>query len=327
MVEVECGVVNLSEDWLADAELYDAGSDWLTTTCSEHSPTVELRERAYALMERYADEGNMWVKNSRVLGYTGDSCGPVYYGERYDGVIFRASSVASDQALEVTRELAVSTTRVDLQVTLCFPDDRSDIGLRVADASHTRAQEISSTGRLTWRTRRIDGYGAGDSAIVGARSSEAFGRCYDKHREGLEKYRERVGKFVERAGVYPLGSWRFEVEFKKSQANQIYQRLMDGESFHSVAVAHVVQWYSDHGIMLPCRPGDASPVRTVKHRPDVQRSLAWLATAVHPTIEKLIDMGYRDEVYKVLGLGTLDRCCCGASATWCLRCASQLGGF
>jgi DNA relaxase NicK len=318
---VDSDAIKVGKKALSGGALFDAGADWLTSTCKDLVHAVELRRRAHELLERYQAAGNEWIDDARALGYAGVACGPVFYGERGDGVMFRASSAAANEALEVTRELKVKATRLDVQATLLMPEDRPDLGLLVANASDAAAEEIAASGRMKWQTRRIDGYGAGDSAIIGARSSEGFGRCYDKHREGLQKYRERVGKFKERRGVYPLGAWRFEVEYKGTQAAQMYERLIRAESVSEAAISHVQRWYSDHGIWLPLEVAHVEPVRTIQRRSDALQTLAWLRDAVQPSIEKLIDMGYRDELFKVLGLGHVGRCACGGSAMYCPNCA------
>jgi len=288
------------------ASLFDAGPDWLTGT-SKHSPdAVMLGGRARELGLEFQDQGNEWIQDSKVLGYTGWACGPVYFGERDDSVIFRASSVAAGRALEVTRGLAFKATRVDLQLTSLFPTDRPDVGRLVADASDAAARELQgvATGsRRVWRTRRVDGYGHGDSAIIGSRASESFGRAYDKHRETLDKYRDSIGKFREQPGVYPLGSWRFETEYKGSQAQQVYQRLLKACDYRQSAVDHVKLWYTERGIPIPFEAADVPPVRTIKLRSDCDRMLDWLEEQVGPTVERLLRMGVpRYELYKRLRL-------------------------
>ncbi len=287
-------------------ELFAAGSDYVRLTCKDRAAAVELAERVAAVGRRFLDEGNYLDDKAYVLGYKGWACGPVFFGERPDGVMAQASAVGSDLLVTVVQGLPVRPTRVDLQLTLQYDTDRRDVGRQVADQHQAWRMVNEASGRMVPRPPRlVDGYGAGDSCLIGARSSEAFGRTYDKHREACEKYRDRVNRFRERVGVYPLGTWRFEVEYKGSQAEQVYECLTASESYGNTAVSNVKQWYEDRGVLVPVVADAVPPVRTIKHRSDVERSLAWLRDQVHPTVVKLIEMGYRDDVLKALGLGKL----------------------
>ena len=288
----------------APPKLFAAGSDYVRLTCKDADASAELADRMGALGRRFLDEGNYLDEKAYVLGYRGWSCGPVFFGERPDGVMVQGSSVGSDLVVTVAQGLPVHPTRVDLQVTLEYPDDRRDVGRLVADQHQAwRLSEQASGWMVPRPPRLIDGYGAGDSCLIGARSSEGFGRAYDKHREACEKYRDRVNRFRERMGVYPLGTWRQEVEFKGSQAEQVYERLSGSESYSGVAVGMVKRWFEDRGVLVPVAADALSPVKTIKHKSDVERSLAWIRDQVHPTVVKLIDLGYRAEVLHALGLG------------------------
>lgn len=288
--------------------LFGAGTDYLRLTSKLSESGENLAERVESLIVKYADMGNYRNDSAYVLGYRGISCGPVFVGLRPDSVMAQASSVASDELLMVSQGLGVHPTRVDLQVTVLYGEDTPGVGRRAADEHQAWRELQVSSGRMVPRPPRlIDGYGAGDSCLVGARASEAFGRCYDKHRESLEKYRSVVNSYREKAGAYPVGAWRFEVEYKGSQAEQVYDRLVGCSNYGSESSALVCGWYGARGVSVPVPAEYAAPVRTVKNKTDVERSLMWLRDSVHPTIRKLVDLGYKDEVLRALGVSPLWR--------------------
>lgn len=276
------------------------GVDYLTLTCGNEVEATRLSLLAWALRSEFLAMGNK-ERSFAFAGYQGYSIGPVQYGERHDGVILRTSSLAAHTALlELRRSplVAVTATRVDVQLTADFGSEAAKLGLgkSIADAASRAARERSKS--RPYRVALLDGYGDGDTVIIGSRQSEGYGRSYDKYKESIHKAEDRM-LF---AGQYGPGAWRYEIEHKGSQARQLYKLLLEVDQVDEFISRHVRGWYDDHGVAIPVGEGASPAIRSLRHKSDVQRSLAWLRTSVAPTVRQLIEAGHRDEVLRALGL-------------------------
>jgi hypothetical protein len=253
---------------------------------------------AYDLAASYLEQGNEWLA-FRFSGYEGFRCGPIAYGRRDDGAIIRASSVAAAPVFVATAGITgVHATRVDVQATLNYGDDLVNWARGLA-ARSLAAREAGLKHR-GWQIHVREGYGTGDTLEIGSRSSEAYGRVYDKHRESMASQKEQnrgVG-----VGSFPLGCWRYEVEYKGSQAENVWQHLRAAPDAAVAAGGLVRTWYGDRGIVLPLDVAAGPSLRSVRVTPDVERQLRWLGVSVLPTVQSLINRGFSRQVYEVLGL-------------------------
>jgi hypothetical protein len=274
-----------------------ADVDWFTCTAGIDEVGEQLFKRGGELVGEFAEKGDR-VKETGWQGYRGEQAGPIMVGLRPDGVVLRASGVGARAALEKVRGLAVKPTRIDVQVTVEYGT------VRGLPQRLKRAAMRARAGRqgAPYRVKLIDGCGDGDALVIGDRSSEAFGRSYDKYRETLQKYKESVALKRELAQGFPDGSWRYEVEYKGSKAQTVHERLLNAE-FERAVVGDVRGWYADHGIDVPVSDDWLPAVREAKYVPDDERSLAWLRSAVRPTVDHLAARGRLAEVIEATGLG------------------------
>lgn len=275
-----------------------ADVDWFTCTAGVDAVGEALFKRGAELVSEFADGGDR-VKETGWQGYRGEQAGPIMYGLRPDGVVLRASGAGARVALEKVRDLAVKPTRIDVQMTVLH-GSVTGLPQRIK-----RAAVKARTGRhkgAPYRVKFIDGCGDGDAVIIGDRSSEAFGRSYDKYRETLQKYKESVALRRELAEGFPDGSWRYEVEYKGSKAQKVTQRLLEAD-FQRAVIGDVRGWYEDHGIDIPVGDELLDAVRETKYVPDDERSLAWIASAVRPTVQHLAARGRLADVLEAAGIG------------------------
>jgi hypothetical protein len=273
-----------------------ADVDWFTCTGGLDTSGEELYRRGSELVSQFVDQGDKHRQTSW-QGYRGDQAGPIMVGLRGDGVVLRASGIGARVALEKVRGLGVKPTRVDVQMTVYHGSVDGLPQKLKRQAVRARAGRNGTP----YRVKHIDGCGDGDAVIIGDRSSEAFGRSYDKYRETLQKYKESVALRRELSEGFPDGSWRYEVEYKGSKALSVYERLL-GADFCGSVVGDVRGWYADHGIEIPVGDQLLPAVRESRHVPDDERSLAWIRSAVRPTVDHLAARKRLGDVLEASGI-------------------------
>jgi DNA relaxase NicK len=151
------------------------------------------------------------------------------------------------------------------------------------DVAHVRPVN----GRPPTRSLILSGDG-GSTVYIGARSSEQYGRVYDK---GVQSRTREKGFW-----------WRWEVEFKGElsylYANQLLQ-VDDRPGLISSKVAHWFRTRCTHSYTASCI---ASCVQHSITKPSLERKLLWLSESVRPTVCLLADKVGRDRVLFALGL-------------------------
>jgi hypothetical protein len=226
-------------------------------------------------------------------------CGPIAYAESRNSILVQASGIASDPVFLACKEkgLVVKPTRLDPQVTVALGMDDPAYARRMAELADRYRYSGAREGR-PFKVHLRDGKGDGDTLEIGTRESEVMLRLYDKHREGFKTPHRKMVQ----ADQFPAGTWRFEGQTKDTAAKQLYERLCAAPGLAEGVLREVRGLFEDRGIPLPGGEGAAPPLRELKHRSDVQRSLEWVASAVRPTVDKLIVEGYEAELFAVLGL-------------------------
>jgi hypothetical protein len=286
-------------------ELHHCGLDWLTVTSSWDADAEAVIERGAALVKAFATSGYK-PRETSWQGYKGEIAGPIMWGRRGDGVVLRASGAGARYAFDVVKELKVHPTRIDVQATIDYHErDMQVLAARVKrDAMRARFLREGSE----YKVQHIVGCGDGDAVLIGRRSSSAFGRSYDKYRESLQKYKESVS--VSRDLGFPDGTWRYEVEYKADKAQQVFERLKpagDDKALEKLIVGDVKGWYADHGVNVPVDEQVQPVVKDLPHQPDLDRSIAWFASSVAPTLSWVASEGRLGPGIEALGLGKLLR--------------------
>jgi hypothetical protein len=273
-------------------ELYNRGLDWFTSTSCDPDIAGRLRLIALAFAKELETSGEK-LKVHKWQGYDGFKSGPFFYGERHDGACSWGSGVAAEPLFVATKGLALHPTRLDLQTTLVLPWDTTGYARLFAQAVKAASGpggDAAGRGRgRPTSVQLIESFGDGDTVYVGSPTSEVRGRSYDKHKES--------------GGKFPVGSWRYEVQYKGSQAGEVYSRLRATDDVGKAVVSHVARWYGDKGVPMPLEHIEAvEAVKTAPHEADVERSLRWLHDTVRPAVQDLCDRGYFLRVLVALGL-------------------------
>lgn len=222
------------------------------------------------------------------LGYRGELRGPVFCGWGRNGGMVRVSGNLASEISRLPRPTAAHCTRADVAITVFYDTDTPGRARLARDGilAAYASGEVSRRIRMTY----IDGCGDGDTLYVGSRTSEVFGRIYDKWRESRDPY-------------YAC-AWRWEIEFKGGRAESLL-RMLDGASDRTGVLIGVSRcFWRGRGVLFPPVEKDAADLRVVSVPvpDDPARTLAWLATDVRPAVGALLEYFEQDAILWALGL-------------------------
>ncbi len=259
--------------------------DWLTATSTHEQGATNLLNKGLEIVEQYVNTGgarNDWA----FQGYRGTRSESAAVGWRVDGCCIRLGGRAAGDHWNSVVAMAGHVSRIDCSVTV-----QTEPGTRgIAREAYRSAVEAKrSLGRKPEATLVVS-TGGGETAYIGRRISERFIRIYDKHAESR--------------GVYPAGSWRFEVEYKGTLAGSIGSGLIATTDPDNCILNTVHQELVVVGVVPPFEPDTADAIHPtfVTDRLDNQRRMEWLRTSVRPSIERLTSSFSEREILEALGI-------------------------
>lgn len=183
-------------------------------------------------------------------------------------------------------------TRIDLQCTWLYEEDHENLAAQLCEGvrEYQREQSLPNPPSITL----IQGFGNGDTLMVGSRSSEKYIRVYDKTRE-----QNQTG---------PYWMWRWEVELKGKSAIETFKYLST-EHGSAQAILYALTAYLDNrGIMHPWEEiSQFAEPKGERPQTSYEKSLEWLRSHVRGTVRKLIQAGLGDDVAEALGLNRADQ--------------------
>lgn len=273
--------------------ILEAGVDWLTLTAKPKTSQDTLLEVLSVAVEQVAVEAGGNLKPGRLMGYVGDTTKGYFAGVRKDSRILRCSGIVAKELFTKWRGYGepIHCTRLDLQVTYIMPEDCPGYAKQVAQELEQAYSAVHESQRS--RRTHIDSYGHGDTISISTRSRPVYMRIYDKCRES--------------GGVYPTGSWRFEVELKQDKPDVTLPDLLACE-WPDLMTARLVRSYMAlKGVTVPW---DAEYIKVTSkgvHTPtNTEKRLEWLRQAVRPAIRQMIQDGKLDDVIDALGLTNIE---------------------
>lgn len=268
---------------------WTAGADYFVASLPRaHAPGqgLELSRKAE---EAAAAQGDGFErKPARWYGYTGWQIGRVFFGERPDGHLLRATGAVADLVAFTLPSAGLSIARLDLAVTCWFDEDDMMIAKR-AQAAAAVSRETRALPKKP-KIRLQDGTGDGDTLYLGSRKSAVFGRVYDKGRATNEAFYEH--------------SWRWEIELHNRTADKVYAAIEGEEDRQETIAASVSSWFSSRGVECPVTCANRSPVsiRAPCEPSDLVKQLQWLERQVRPVLNKLLKQGREADILQALGL-------------------------
>ena len=267
----------------------EAGFDWITATCSEWSVDYDvLRQAGHTLLDQAARDGGR-ISAARREGYEGWSCGSVFVGQRWDGVMVTVSGGGADTALARFPVFFLHATRLDVQVTLDVGIARETEILRAMNAAS--AENESRPRNKQFKISQYGRAGHTETVYICARTAQQYACIYDKEVQSKDEYYE--------------GCVRYEVRFRGQIASKVGASLFDSLLQPSYQAAGIVkEWLSRKGVSLACEvvaPTFELP-RITPPDADDARTLRWLHSQVRPSVRSLMERVSRDTLLYVIGL-------------------------
>jgi hypothetical protein len=258
--------------------------DWLTLTFKEGGKWIAARLAAEHALELEKADG-CDEQDLRFQGYSGWQAGRVGFGTRDDGGILRLSGALADEGAADLIPLASNVSRIDVAVTAQLPDGFPNPmleGFKVGPATPAIHGQRPNYQLIQHSTQ-------GTTLYVGARTSQAFGRCYDKWRQSeLAYYAHCV---------------RFELEAKGKLGSRLALALAGDPDRRSSIRATVHDYFSQRGVPCPFDRG-CGDLHVASYRPrtdDLSRIL-WLGRQVKPVIDELRSRGRMADIAAALGV-------------------------
>jgi hypothetical protein len=262
--------------------LLDASIDWFTVTSDDGLRLRFMEAKAERTMLALEAIGSPRTYTNR-LGFVGERVEGFFYGKRGDTLMVIGSGEVAAAQASFFLGLATHVTRLDLAVTLRDEDiDR--------DWTAIAQRQASMDGRVdsgVLKTHRIEGTPDGRTLYIGSRSSDRYIRIYDKTAESK--------------GVWPLRSWRWEIEYKKPRAGLVAARLLRSGGRPNDVIDVVASALADVRVNLPY--GDP-PTGWLSKRPKLlttnETRLRYTSRVVAPFIKNLVDAVGEDRVVEAL---------------------------
>jgi hypothetical protein len=266
--------------------IISSGVDWITAT--NHGGSVSHYSDDFATheFERAADLGAKVNPSSR-LGYVGYSTEHFFYGSRGHGRMLIASGSRAHDLFRSVVELSDNITRLDVQVTLWTHGEQPHLGRQAYACLRGKPPARVSVRNV----QLIDAHPSGETCNVGKRSSDQYGRIYDKATEA------KLGT--------PRTVWRYEVEVKRAIAGAWASALSSGDNPEALARTLVRSWFLDRGLQPPFSDdgySNAFDLHVVRKASD---TLAWFRDTLSKTVAREVEQHGLATVIDALGLSRL----------------------
>lgn len=248
-------------------EVICAGVDWLTCTVPRSREFEHFRELGMSLVDEEAAQGND-TRRYKSQGYHGWASGGASCGTRYDTHIIQMRSDLARERWRDAGAIAQNISRLDLQYTIELSRRQPDVIMK----TYMNLRGARSVGGRRASLRLITSKDDGDTVYCGKRSSDRFGRWYDK---GAEDKSASKGKVL-----------RYEMQTARASAKLHAAEMMESTSDTATAIQFVSTYFSKRGLPSGIAPAQYREVLTSRVTDDMRR-LRWLQSGVAPSIKVL----------------------------------------
>lgn len=264
-------------------EVVACGVDWLTCTGKNGIASWEL-ERIADVEISVARQEHLPMRAQNRIGFEGTALEHLFFGRREHDVMLQASGPDADRIAMLAVPHASNVSRIDLQVTVFTEGNEVEL----ASAAWDRLKTLPNGRGRPRSFSLIVNHPVGQTLYIGSRSSDNFGRIYDK---GVES---RMGP----AGLL----WRYEVELKRDRAQRTSAEYVRSERPTEYAIGQVHHWMTERGVVphFPSEWAGADPRGLTP--PDSRDVLRWFNESVSITVQRAIRRHGLSAVLASLGL-------------------------
>jgi hypothetical protein len=263
--------------------LISSGIDWITATAQKPDTRIDMMQYARHERDRLMDSGAT-IKSGYRLGYFGWEAEGFFHGQREGSSIIVASGEVADRVWLPAFRVADNVARLDLQVTLATPIDRPHLGVQAYQALKSGSPRKVHAKNVTLITSQPEG----ETCSIGKRSSDSYGRLYDKATES------KLGE--------ARSAWRYEVELKRTVALRYATALSSHHSHQAATTLLVHEWFDARGVapvftpdptFCPQKPGQTKATRNI---------LIWFEESLSITVARAVKRYGAERVVEALGL-------------------------
>lgn len=264
-------------------ELVSVGVDWLTCTYADRISGQWAATRAVHLLQAEKRAGNDMVPWG-MAGFKGWKAGHIQCGERGDEFIVRLGGEVAAMEWSKFYKRCSNVSRIDIQVTT-----RSALEPRLRIRKyHQQARRFKKKNPHGPAVSLYIGDGDASTLYIGQRSSNRFGRIYDKGAQSkLDHWK---------------GSVRAEVELKNELAGVCADALIAQAEPTNRIGSECSQFFRDRGVPLETNWRDGATSSCSQEPTDHQRRLSWFQAAGRGAAQKLIADNMGEELLRALGL-------------------------
>lgn len=275
-------------------EILDAGCDWITATTKQVNQSASLSLWASQVFKHQRAVGNV-PRAWGMAGFSGFACGQIQLGMRGDEFMVRLSGQLAQSNWKELYKRSESITRFDVQVT---HRDNRDPRRRIRTHYRQALSHSSKMKRGPYVTL-ITGNDGSDTLYLGRRTSNVYGRVYNK---GVESGDPHFARAV-----------RFEVEFKDNLAMLVARDMAYAGGFVPYAVARTKTFLESRGLSSTFLGDPLSRIRVSSTPTDLERKLEWLRKSCRKSIHAILEKNMGDQLLAALGLEVFDGILCRAS--------------
>lgn len=278
---------------MAELRLLDAGVDWLSVTSMQQARCGLMQQRALRYLRQEEKLGNK-VRPWAMSGFIGYAAGSVQVGTRQDGTLVRLGGERAKEVWKQFHGLSDNCSRLDVQITVVTSGDVAQLIRK----EYTRAKRVRARKRAGGEVAWFDSTNSSATIYLGQRTSERFGRIYNKEQEsGLERFK---------------GCARYEIELKGRVSWTTANWLSEQVDERRACIALVTEFArarlgkSSLDSLVTEVPMSIDTPRSHKMAPTVERSLQYIRACIRPTVRRLVQAGYQHEVLEALGITIQD---------------------
>lgn len=263
--------------------IHSTGVDWITASANHGYSRWDMQQFADHQRQRFMD-ADVTIRPAYRLGYTGWEAPGFFSGNREGGTIVVASGGTAQEVFKSVVNVADNISRLDLQTTVATPIERPHLGVQAYQVLQGGSPSHVKVKNVTLITSQPEG----ETCSIGKRSSDNYGRIYDKATES--------------GAAPPRSLWRYEVEYKRGVAKRIAVDLAGREAPQVVAGSLVHQWFTARGVIPIYTPPLLSCPQEPPGSPNGSDVLAWFDKSLSVTVARAIRRHGLRAVLKALHL-------------------------